>query len=86
MMAARIMTDDELQRLGVRVLIRELGIVNSTRFLNIARPPKKGADALKQHREWLASIDQEVLAAEILEQVRQEYEKEQRNELLVSQS
>ncbi len=61
--------DDALRQRAIQILIRELGIVDSTRFLSLVNPPKRGADYVKWRHKWLASIDQEAWVADILEKM-----------------
>lgn len=59
-------SEDELRKKAIGLLVRELGPVDSARFINLLKPPKKGTDSVKIRRKWLASIDQEAFVAEAL--------------------
>ncbi len=66
MSAITLTSEDELRRRAIRLLVRELGPVDSARFINLLKPPKRGTDSVKIRRKWLASIDQEAFVADAL--------------------
>lgn len=79
-MTVELISDTDLRRRAIQILVRELGPGDSARFLNILNPPEPGADSVERRRKWLESIDQEVLAAKILEKMKRDYEAVQRGE------
>jgi len=53
-----IFTDEEqLITKAVDVLIKELGLVEASRFLSL--PKKKRTESVKRHRQWQARLQQE---------------------------
>jgi hypothetical protein len=51
----RYLQEDELIRRAVEALLRTLGPVETTRFLDLAR--SRPLDSVQQHRVWQESLD-----------------------------
>ena len=73
-MALKVMTDEELRERATRILIRELGLANSTRFLKLIRPSGHEEEYIEWRQKWLDSIDQEAIVADILQEMKQDFE------------
>lgn len=57
-MKASVFTDEEqLITKAVHVLVKELGLVEASRFLTL--PRKKRVESVKRHRQWQAQLRQE---------------------------
>lgn len=57
-MKASVFTDEEqLITKAVDVLVRELGLVEASRFLTL--PRKKRMESVKRHRQWQAQLQQD---------------------------
>ncbi|OHD70370.1 MAG: hypothetical protein A2W19_16350 [Spirochaetes bacterium RBG_16_49_21] len=48
---------------GINVLLKKLGPVETTRFLNI--PRKKRSESVKRHREWQKTLKKEKFLKEL---------------------
>jgi hypothetical protein len=49
--------EQDVLKKGISVLIKELGPVETTRFLNI--PRKKRIESVKRHREWQKALSKD---------------------------
>jgi len=54
MKALKYMNEEEILERGIEVLMRELGPVETARFLNI--PRNRRVESVKRHREWQKSL------------------------------
>ena len=57
MKATKYLTEEDNLKKGIEVLLKELGPVETTRFLNI--PQKKRMESVKRHREWQKSLNKD---------------------------
>ena len=57
MKAARYMNEEELVQKAIRLLMQELGPVETSRFINL--PRKKRVESVKRHREWQKTLDKD---------------------------
>ena len=57
MKALKYMNEEEILEKGIEVLMRELGPVETARFLNI--PRGRRIESVKRHREWQKSLKQD---------------------------
>ncbi len=55
MKAMKYLTEEDICKKGINVLLEELGPVETARFLNI--PRKKRLESVKRHREWQNNLD-----------------------------
>lgn len=55
--------EEEILKKGITVLLKELGPVETARFLNI--PRKKRIESVKRHRVWQATLSKEEFLNEI---------------------
>ena len=63
-----LLSDSELVKQAVEVLMRELGPVEAIRFLAMnrrARGLERGSDSVQRHREWQDTLVLEELVAEL---------------------
>ena len=51
----RYLSEEELIRKAVGVLIRELGPVETARFINLR--PSRRVESVKRHRQWQKNLD-----------------------------
>ena len=63
MKVARYMPKRKLIEKGIRALHKELGYVETQRFLNMEREPH--VESVKRHRQWQASLDKEAFIKEV---------------------
>lgn len=73
-----LLSDSELVKQAVDVLMRELGPVEAIRFLAMnrrARGLERGSDSVQRHREWQDSLDPDAFFAQ-LDEFRRRYEAE----------
>ena len=54
MKTLKYMDEEEILEKGIEILMRELGPVETARFLNI--PRNKRIESVKRHREWQKSL------------------------------
>ena len=55
--------EEEILKRGIDVLMKELGPVETPRFLNIQR--SKRIESVKRHREWQKSLDKDEFLKDI---------------------
>lgn len=55
MRTEKYMDEESVIKLGIQVLIKELGPVEAIRFMNL--PKKKRMESVKRHREWQKLLD-----------------------------
>lgn len=55
MKATRYLTDDELIEQAVKALMKAIGPVNTTRFLNLRRARR--IESVSRHRRWQATLN-----------------------------
>jgi hypothetical protein len=55
--------EENIIKKGISILFKELGPVETSRFLNI--PRKKRLESVKRHREWQKTIDKEKFFKEL---------------------
>jgi hypothetical protein len=55
--------DEEILIKGINILLKKLGPVETTRFLNI--PRKKRLESVKRHREWQKTLNKENFLKEL---------------------
>ena len=63
MKALKYMNEDEILEKGINVLMKELGPVETARFLNI--PRRRRIESVKRHRDWQKSLDKNEFLKEI---------------------
>jgi len=63
MRAIKYMDEDIMIKMAIKVLIGELGPVETIRFINM--PRKKRIDSVKRHREWQKSLDKDKIFKEV---------------------
>ena len=56
-MTTQLMTEERLVKKATDILIKQLGLVESNRFM--ALPHKKRTESVKRHREWQAGLDKD---------------------------
>lgn len=64
MKALRYLPEEDVLKKGIDILIKELGPVETARFLNI--PRVKRVESVKRHREWQKLLNKEEFLNEIL--------------------
>ena len=55
--------EEDVLKKGISILIKELGPVETTRFLNI--PRKKRLESVKRHREWQKALNKQDFIKEL---------------------
>jgi hypothetical protein len=55
--------EEDILKKGISILFKELGPVETTRFLNI--PRKKRLESVKRHRLWQKSLDNDKFIKEL---------------------
>jgi bifunctional DNA-binding transcriptional regulator/antitoxin component of YhaV-PrlF toxin-antitoxin module len=55
--------DEEILIKGINILLKKLGPVETTRFLNI--PRKKRLESVKRHREWQKALNKDNFLKEL---------------------
>ncbi len=55
--------DEEILIKGINILLKKLGPVETTRFLNITR--KKRLESVKRHREWQKTLNKKNFLKEL---------------------
>ena len=63
MKEAKYLNEEDIILKGVNVLLKELGPVETGRFLNILR--QKRMESVKRHREWQKKLDKEEFLKEV---------------------
>ena len=63
MSMAKYMDEDDVIRKAIEVLLKELGPIETIRFLNM--PKKKRIESVKRHREWQKQLDKEKFLNEV---------------------
>ena len=63
MKALKYMEDEVVIKRGVEALLRELGPVEATRFLSLAK--EKRIESVKRHREWQKHLDKNTFFDEV---------------------
>lgn len=63
MRAIKYMDEDIMIKKAIKVLIGELGHVETSRFINM--PRKKRIDSVKRHREWQKSLDKDTFFKQV---------------------
>jgi predicted ATP-dependent Lon-type protease len=63
MSIARYMDEEDVIRKGMEVLLKELGPIETFRFINM--PKKKRIESVKRHREWQKKLDKEEFFNEV---------------------
>jgi len=57
MKAHALMSDDQLVKKAVGVLVREIGAVETSRFFSM--PQQKRMESVKRHRIWQKTLDKD---------------------------
>ena len=63
MSMAKYMDEDDVIRKAIAVLLKELGPIETIRFINM--PKKKRIESVKRHREWQKQLDKEKFLNEV---------------------
>ena len=63
MKAAKYIEENILIKKSIEILMKELGPVETIRFLNL--PRKKRLESVKRHREWQKTLDKEKFFEEV---------------------
>ncbi len=63
MKTLRYLNEKDILKKGIDVLMKELGPVETARFINI--PRTKRVESVKRHQEWQKSLEKEDLFKEI---------------------
>lgn len=63
MSMAKYMDEDDVIRKAIEVLLKELGPIETIRFINM--PKKKRIESVKRHREWQKQLDKEKFLNEV---------------------
>ena len=61
----RYLQEEELVRRAVETLLRTLGPVETTRFLDLAR--SRPVDSVQRHRIWQESLDKETFFEQVFQ-------------------
>lgn len=57
MKVLKYMNEEEILKKGINILMKELGPVETVRFLNI--PRNKRVDSVKRHRDWQKTLNKD---------------------------
>lgn len=57
MKTLKYMNDEEILEKGINILMKELGPVETVRFLNI--PRNRRVESVKRHRDWQKTLDKD---------------------------
>jgi len=57
MKALKYMNEEEILKKGINILMKELGPVETARFLNI--PRNKRVESVKRHRDWQKTLNKD---------------------------
>jgi hypothetical protein len=60
---AKYMDEEDVIRKAIEVLLKELGPIETIRFINM--PRKKRIESVKRHREWQKQLDKEKFFNEV---------------------
>ena len=63
MKTEKYLSEEELVRKAIEVLMQELGPMETARFINLPQP--KRIDSVKRHRLWQKNLDKERFIEEI---------------------
>jgi HD superfamily phosphodiesterase len=63
MKTEKYMDKNEIARKGVQVLLKELGPIETRRFIELSRVTHE--DSIRRHRKWQKSLDTEKFLKEI---------------------
>jgi len=63
MKTLKYQSEEAILKKGIDVLMKELGPVETARFLNIQR--SKRVESVKRHRDWQKSLDKDKFLKEI---------------------
>ena len=63
MKLTKTVPDNDLMKKGIEILFRELGNVDTIRFLSI--PREKRVESVKRHRDWQRALDKDTFFDEI---------------------
>ena len=63
MKAAKYLDEDVVIKRAIEVLIKELGPVETMRFINM--PKKKRIESVRRHREWQATLNKDSFFKEV---------------------
>jgi transposase-like protein len=63
MKALKYLKEEDILKKGIDILMKELGPVETARFINIPRP--KRIETIKRHREWQKTLNKEDFLKEI---------------------
>jgi len=66
MKAMKYLTEEDILKKGIDVLLKELGPVETARFLNL--PRKRRLESVKRHREWQKNIDKNIFLKKIFQE------------------
>lgn len=64
MKTLKYLNEEEVLEKGIDILMRELGPIETVRFLNI--PREKRIESVKRHREWQKSLNKDDFLDDIL--------------------
>lgn len=57
MKTLKYMNEEEILKKGINILMKELGPVETVRFLNI--PRNKRVESVKRHRDWQKTLNKD---------------------------
>ena len=63
MNTTRYLPEEQLIQKGLQALMKELGPVETRRFLNLPRLPR--LESVEQHRQWQATLNQDEFFDEV---------------------
>lgn len=63
MKAEKYLSEDDLVKKAVDILIQELGPIETARFINI--PQKRRSDSVKRHRQWQKQLTKDKFYDEV---------------------
>ena len=63
MKGIKYLDEEDILIKGINVLLKELGPIETTRFLNM--PRKKRLESVKRHRDWQKSLNKEDFLKEL---------------------
>jgi len=66
MKALKYMDEDTVVKKGIEVLIKELGPVDTVRFINL--PKERRLESVKRHRLWQKSLNKENFIIELFKE------------------
>jgi hypothetical protein len=58
MKAAQYMSEEELVEKAIKILMEELGPVETSRFINLTQ--KRRIESVRRHRQWQKTLDKDV--------------------------